>query len=120
MDILEQLKRLETQLHSSSAHSDSQFMDAVLHEDFTEIGRCGRHYTRQEILDEFKADASLPAVQASDFKPGHISEAVWQLTYQSAHIDDNGRPYRNSLRSSIWIQTKQGFQLRFHQGTPVD
>lgn len=120
MNMLKTLKSLETRLHETASRSDQQFMNAILHKDFMEIGRSGRNYSRDEILAEFAADASLPEISASEFQLCHLAEAVWLLTYRTALIDDNGALHRHSLRSSIWLQTESGLQLRFHQGTATE
>lgn len=119
-DLGAQLIALEKELHSNTRRSDSEFMETVLHPDFMEIGRSGRVYSRQDIVDAFKTGAALPAIDARDFHVSHIGEAVWLLTYRSSHIGDNGQRYRLSLRCSIWVRTDKGLQLRFHQGTPAD
>lgn len=55
-----------------------------------------------------------------DFKLSRLDEGMALLTYVSAHEDTAGNEYRHSIRSSLWILTAEGWQLRFHQGTPLE
>ena len=48
-----------------------------------------------------------------------MAEGVALLTYKSAHVGRDGALERHALRSSLWQQTPQGWQMLFHQGTPI-
>lgn len=41
------------------------------------------------------------------------------LTYRSASVAEDGTAGRHTLRSSVWLRTALGWQMRFHQGTPT-
>ena len=116
--LLEQLRALETELHSDKTRRDQQRMETLLHADFIEFGRSGRRYTRADILREFGLGKVLPLIQSSNFELVVLGEGAALLTYVSAHVDAGGNSYRQSLRSSIWVRTRVGWQMRFHQGTP--
>lgn len=120
MDLLDTLKRMETAMHRTDVRRDRQQMEALLHPDFIEIGRSGKRYSRDAILEEFRTEAALPAIDARDFQLQEISQDVLLLTYRSAHIADNGTLTRHTLRTSLWVRTAQGLQLRYHQGTATD
>jgi hypothetical protein len=61
----------------------------------------------------------LPDVHSSDFDLVVLGEGVALLTYLSAHMNVSGNLHRHTLRSSIWVRTAAGWQIRFHQGTPT-
>jgi len=50
------LQALEESMWVSESRFDPTYMDAVLHPDFTEVGRSGRLFTRDDVL-------SMPAVE---------------------------------------------------------
>lgn len=119
LSLLEKLRGLETELNQNETRHNRQRMEALLHPEFVEFGRSGRRYTRAEVLKEFGPDNQLSAIHSGQFGLILLAEHVALLTYVSAHKDAKGDLYRHSLRSSIWVHTKIGWRLRFHQGTPT-
>jgi len=117
--LLEELRRLETELHTIEARCNRQRMETLLHPDFVEFGRSGRRYTRADILNEFGPTSVLPAVRSENFDLAVLAEGIALLTYVSAHEDADGKQSRHTLRSSVWVCTETGWQIRFHQGTPI-
>ncbi|HKA44842.1 MAG TPA: DUF4440 domain-containing protein [Burkholderiales bacterium] len=86
-----------------------------------EFGRSGRRYSRSEILAEFSGPgAALEAVHVEQFELAELGRGAALLTYLSAHKSPTGELYRRTLRSSLWLETETGWQMRFHQGTPAD
>ncbi|MGA2859465.1 MAG: hypothetical protein ABSE40_21570, partial [Candidatus Sulfotelmatobacter sp.] len=82
-------------------------------------GRSGTRYTRAGILKEFGPNTSPAAIHSCHFDLVVLAQGVALLTYVSAHLDAGGNPHRHALRSSLWVCTEVGWQLRFHQGTPT-
>jgi hypothetical protein len=120
--LLDQLRALEVELHQGATRANRARMNALLHADFTEVGRSGTVWTREATLDEFGspgAAAAAPRIHADQFALQRLGEELALLTYRSAHVAANGAFERLTLRSSIWQRTAQGWQLRFHQGTPA-
>ena len=119
--LLHKLQNLETELHQEATRRNAARMNTLLHPEFEEIGPSGRRYSRDEIVSEFaSANVSLPTVVSHDFELSKLNEGVALLTYVSAHLDATGNQYRHRLRSSLWILTPDGWQMRFHQGTPLN
>jgi hypothetical protein len=117
--LLQGLRTLETELHKDETRRNRKRMEALLHPDFVEFGRSGTRYTRADVLEEFGPDSILPVIHSQSFDLIVLAEGVALLTYLSAHIDSSGNPYRHTLRSSVWLRTEVGWQMRFHQGTPT-
>jgi hypothetical protein len=119
MDIsadFQDLKRLEEGLWRPEIRFDRAKMEQILAPDFFEFGRSGRVYQRAETV-EFSPRpfrATLPLV---DFTARLLSRDIAQATYVSIVQYDGGE--ERALRSSIWTRTPLGWQLRFHQGTPM-
>lgn len=121
IDLLEHLCALETELHRIETRKNKNCLDRLLHPDFVEFARSGRCYSRDEVLAEFsEAGITLEPVHAEQFKLSEFGQGVALLTYVSAHKDETGRLYRRTLRSSLWLETGAGWQMRFHQGTSAD
>lgn len=106
--LLKELTNLERKL----AQRNRKTMELLLHPEFVEFGRSGRGYTRSDILRMF-ADTVLPAIEYREVELALLAENVALLTYVSADADGNPQ----TLRSSVWVRTDLGWQIRFHQGT---
>ena len=109
------LKKLEESLWLSETRFDQEYMDRLLSSDFFEFGLSGRIYSREEILtvplQEIKARLPL-----KDFSVHLVNTNVFLVTYVSEVMY---KELEMGNRSSLWLKTTAGWQLRFHQGTPV-
>jgi len=120
LTLLSVLQSLETQLHEPESRHDQALITQLLHEDFSEIGRSGRQFNKQQTLEGLLAESNAPTIFATDFELALLGEGVALLTYKSFQRDEAGEPINNTLRSSLWLEAEEGhrWQLRFHQGTP--
>lgn len=119
-ELLQHLVELEKQLHKIEVRRDPQCLGELLHADFEEIGRSGRRYSRDDVLAEFRNSASFPRIHAENFSLAVPFDGIALLTYRTAHVDETGGLHRWTLRTSTWIRTGDKWQMRFHQGTPVE
>jgi len=117
--LLDELRKLEMELHKDETRRNLRRMETLLHPEFVEFGRSGIRYTRDDVLKEFGPNSVLPAIHSEAFELAMLADGVALLTYLSAHLDAGGNPHRHTLRSSIWVRTQVGWQMRFHQGTPT-
>lgn len=118
-ELLTQLRELECELHRPEVRRDAARLRELLHEAFVEIGRSGRLYDREEIVELLLHETAPGEVRSQDFAVIEIADGVALLTYRLARLDDRGQLTRHSLRSSLWQRTDAGWRLRFHQGTPT-
>jgi hypothetical protein len=111
------LVRLEESLWQAESRFDRAHLERVLAPDFYEFGRSGRVYTRRQTLaaEPGPIDARLP-LRNLCFRMLDVNTA--QLTYDSQEGLDG--ELLHTHRSSIWTRTPQGWQLRYHQGTPFE
>lgn len=111
----DRLRELEESLWRAETRFDKGYMDRILAPDFFEFGRSGRVYTREQILaaPPQAIDAKLPL---EGFAVHPIVPNVVLVTYVSEVTYDD---VELGNRSSLWSKTDAGWQLRFHQGTPV-
>lgn len=119
-DLLETLTTLECELHRLETRRSPIRMRELLHPDFEEFGRSGAVYTREAVLAEFTSAEDFPDIVASGFSACRLDDSTALLTYRSSHRDTRGQLHRHTLRSSIWLDTADGWRMRFHQGTAVD
>jgi len=89
--------------------------DRLLHPGFVEVGASGRRWSRAEILEAMAGDLSLTGehVTTADWRGERLGPDVVHLTYRTRVGE------RSARRSSVWRRTPAGWQLWFHQGTPV-
>lgn len=116
---LETLRNLEVSLHRPEVRSDPAKLKQLLHPDFREFGRSGAHYTYEEIVAELTQETTQPVFWSQDFELELVANDVVLLIYRSAHIGADGELERHTHRSSLWQNTRDGWKLRFHQGTPT-
>ncbi|MFW7224862.1 MULTISPECIES: DUF4440 domain-containing protein [unclassified Serratia (in: enterobacteria)] len=118
---LSQIQALEVELHQPTTCCAPKRVAALLHEDFEEIGRSGLRYDKRQTVAALEMETDYPPIFAEAFKLAQISEGAVLLTYKSFQRDAQGRAVRCTERSSIWLlKDKEGWQMRFHQGTPTD
>jgi len=113
--VADTLRELEESLWRSETRFDPAYMDRILAPDFFEFGRSGRTYTREDTLaaPAHEIDARLPL---ENFAAHPIASNVFLVTYVSEVTYEE---VEVGNRSSLWSRTDAGWQLRFHQGTPV-
>lgn len=119
-ETLAELRSLEEELLQPSTRQNPRRLAELLHEQFEEFGRTGKRYDRDTILREFTVSETPSNIAAQDFRVTWVHEGVALLTYVTAHVTDSGTRYQHTLRSSLWVLSGTNWQLRFHQGTPVN
>jgi hypothetical protein len=110
------LFHLEQQLLQPSVRRDPVTLTSLLAEDFREFGSSGRIYNRQQIIDALAAE-SPRTITLSDPLCQQLAEDIALLTYRSTRTIPP--PPTHALRSSLWINRDNRWQMLFHQGTPI-
>ncbi|MEL4179656.1 nuclear transport factor 2 family protein [Roseateles sp. PN1] len=111
------LSQLEGELHLPGVRKSASRINALLHADFEEVGRSGRHWNRAAMVDMLLSESVPVEVVADNYVATELQAGVALLTYRAAHRQANGTLARHTLRSSIWIWVGDGWQMRYHQGT---
>ena len=111
-----ELQVLEEGLWRAETRFDSEWMGGILAPGFFEFGRSGRVYSREDTLGMAARpiDAKLPL---ADFDVRLLSPDIAQVTYTSVETYEGREQVAH--RSSVWSRTEDGWQLLFHQATPV-
>jgi len=111
------LSQLEAELHRPEIRRSASRVNALLHADFEEVGRSGRHWRREAIIDMLLSESTPVEVVADSYVASELHAGVALLTYRAAHRQTDGSLLRHTLRSSIWVWVGDGWQMRYHQGT---
>ena len=106
------LLALEEQLLQPSIRSNPAAVASLLADEFREFGSTGRVYTRHEILAALTTEAPR-TITLYDFTCRQLAPEAALLTYRSRSKTGD------ALRSSLWIQRGERWQMLFHQGTNV-
>ena len=119
-ELLEHLESLELELQRNDIRRVPHRAEELRHSDFEEIGRSGRQYSRAEAIAALTAqDSSRPNITSESFQLHIVDDRTAMLTYTTAELGEGGVRHNTALRSSIWTRSANGWQLRFHQGTPT-
>lgn len=76
------LKAAELDLMTSSTRRNSPRVRALLHEDFVEIGRSGRRWTREDVVAALAEEDGLPAPEVDEWKFVSWPPALVLATYR--------------------------------------
>jgi hypothetical protein len=117
MQIADHLKSLEEKLLDSTTRHNSDLVSSLLADDFLEFGSSGRIFDKAAILEELRNETSRPTPRLSDFAVRPLADDAMLVTYRTTRLNSSGEPTAQALRSSIWINRDDRWQITFHQGT---
>ncbi|MBP9907490.1 MAG: nuclear transport factor 2 family protein [Rhodoferax sp.] len=95
----------EVELHHPGVRSSRERPEQLLHPEFDEVGRSGRSYSRETVINFLSTQESRPAVVSQGFAVTALGPGVALLTYRSAQVGPDKSLETHTLRSSIWLQT---------------
>nr|WP_207203982.1 nuclear transport factor 2 family protein [Pseudomonas sp. TH31] len=106
----------EQRLLSQTTRRDAEEISRLLADDFIEFGANGSIWTKAEVVEQLPLQ---PFAQRtiSEFAAKQLSEDTALVTYHCHTVAIGQRSPANSLRSSIWRQQGEHWQMVFHQGT---
>lgn len=106
--------QLENELLDPAVRSDARRLDALISDDFVEVAASGRSFGKAEVLQRVPEETGI-VFHASAMQAHVLATGVVLVTY-SAERSQGGHSAR-SFRSSVWIKSIGGWQMRYHQGT---
>lgn len=115
--LLQELQTLEVELHHPGVRCDRERLEKLLHPEFHEVGRSGRQYGRETVVNHLSSHPSQPTVVSDAFAVVELGPQVALLTYRSAHVEAPNLLTNYTLRSSVWVKSGVSWQLLYHQGT---
>lgn len=111
---------LEYELQDPIIRRSADRLNELIHTEFKEFGSSGRTFTKQDMLSIFPTANGDARIRAENFVLQQLSSELVLLTYKSERLSENGNPVHQALRSSIWKLESDGWQIIFHQGTPIN
>ena len=112
------IKELELSLLKPEVRSSKEALDKLLADDFTEFGTSGNKYTKADILERLPNTLERVEYTVSDFSVETPSEDVAIATFKTERTTD-GKDRVISQRSSHWRKIDSGWQMFFHEATPI-
>lgn len=109
-NLKEHLQHLEESHTGLEVRRSKEKLDAILADDFFEIGSSGYIYDKKECLE---TGVVLTEMKLHNYEIYPLAHDIDLATY---FLVDTTRE-RNTLRSSIWKLIDGHWQLYFHQGT---
>ena len=109
---------LETSLLQPKVRSSREKLNALLADDCMEFGSSGSVYHKSDTLQNLTTNTEKVIYELSDFDARELSENLVLTTFKTKRTI-NDADVVISLRSSIWKKTGAGWQMFFHQGTPM-
>lgn len=109
---------MEPITHRLPAGADRATIEALLEDDFYEVGASGRIHRRNEVIDVVAqryasgAEPDDDAWQLDDFSTRELTDDLRLVTYRLAFAG------RLSRRSTLWRRHESGWRAVYHQGTP--
>ena len=111
------VESLERALLDPAVRTDRERIDALLADDFMEIGASGAVFGKRAALDAVPAERGAVGFEARSMRTRAITHDVACVTYAATRTQ--GGDVRHSLRSSWWRREPGGrWRMVFHQGTP--
>ncbi|MEH3053836.1 MAG: nuclear transport factor 2 family protein [Patulibacter minatonensis] len=114
-DDLDTVLAFERRLADPSVRADREELLQLLHPDFEEVGRSGRHWHRDAIIDALVDDPG-DGYDLIDLTAELLGPGVILATYAARAHDAE---HAASRHSSIWVHFHGLWRVRYHQGTPV-
>lgn len=107
---------LEISLLRPEVRTSKEALDKLLADDFREFGSWGAEYTKKDTLENLPKESEV-SFSVIDFEVKELSPNIVLATYRTLKEAIGDRIQAN--RSSIWRKTGGGWQMVFHQGTPI-
>ena len=118
LEIQQQLADREPIFHRPEFGKTRADFEAMMAEDFWEVGASGKRYDRETVLRVLDERAMQADTQDSwrteDFYCQQISTDTYLLTY-TLHQGS-----RKTRRATLWRSTKRAWVIVYHQGTIVE
>jgi hypothetical protein len=111
-DDLDEVLALERELQTAAGRGDRDRLEALLADDFREVGASGRVWDRAAILDLLAAEPGDAAEIEVGGLTGRVVGPGCVLTCW-----DSSRAGRRARRTSLWRRDATGWRLVHHQGT---
>jgi hypothetical protein len=114
--VTRELAAREPIFHRPESGTSRADFEAMMADDFFEVGASGKKYPREFVLEALELRLRSPVKEelaVTDFACRRISKDVYLVTYQLEQAHN-----RLSRRSTLW-QMSGGWKALYHQGTLI-
>jgi glyoxylase I family protein len=112
------IKQLEVELLSKDTRKDAERLNELLSDEFIEIGKSGKIYTKQAVIETLNNEGDFEAEIVS-WKVTFLTDTIALAVYTVNLYRGENNMMQSSLRSSIWRSLGGRWQIIFHQGTLI-
>ncbi len=115
--VLEELIAREPIFHRPELGTTRADFDAMMADDFWEIGASGKIYERALVLNLLEERHRTPQkedLQPSCFRIRELCENVYLLYYDLLQGE------RRTRRTTVWQRAGEDWKIVFHQGTMIE
>lgn len=111
----------EIALHQFEVRQNKQEVARLLHPEFREVGISGTSFDYPSIVKMMEQEqVSQGRIHSQDYQCVQLEASVQLLLYRSAWVSTDGDISSFAKRSSVWVFSGSGWQMKYHQGTPCD
>ncbi|MDJ0771766.1 MAG: nuclear transport factor 2 family protein [Ilumatobacter sp.] len=104
--------RAEQDLLTEPVRADRAELEAILHDDFVEIGASGRRWGRPDTIEQLVGAPSLEAYQVELVALRELADQLVMVEYEMTTAE------RGLVRRmSLWTNESGRWQILWHQGT---
>lgn len=107
------VKDAELALLDADTRRDPRRVRELLHPSFVEIGRSGRRWTRDDIVEALAGESGRTAPETDEWQFVDLAPHLVLVTYLLSS------PAGRSRHASVWDVSGGSPVMRFHQGTPI-
>ncbi|MCT8262215.1 DUF4440 domain-containing protein [Proteus terrae] len=116
-ELYKKLIQQEKTLHKSTHRKNTDVLIQLLHNEFIEFCRSGVCINKTDTINSLTNENRNIEVYSENYQGSQLSDDVMLLTYVSYQLEDN-KKIKQAYCSSLWIKnSRNDWQLRFHQGT---
>jgi hypothetical protein len=115
--VTRELAALEPIFHRPESGKSRADFEAMMADDFFEVGASGKKYPREFVLEALELRLRSPVTEdlsVTDFACRRICKDVYLVTYQLEQAHN-----RLSRRSTLWQMSAGGWKALYHQGTLI-
>jgi ribonuclease HI len=105
--------RGERDLLRAEVRGDRQALERLLHPGFEEVGRSGRIWSRDAMIEALVADPAVGDTLLADAAATELAPGVVMVRYHTT----GARP---THRVSVWVHDGGDWRIRYHQGTAIN
>src|SRR5690242_13435709 len=107
--VLKELMAREPIFHRPELGTTRADVEAMMADDFWEVGASGRRYTREFVLEELErrhGDDRPDIWETSEFRCRKLADNLYLLTYTLLQNHE-----RKTRRATIWLRSNAGWKI---------